>query len=134
MFPTPEAVAGADLTAIGLTRARAATLNALGQAMAADRGLLRAYETLAETVDKLSALPGVGSWTAQYIAMRALREPDAFPASDLGLLRAMETGGRRPSPAELAAIAEAWRPWRAYAALRLWMQPAPAAADLALAS
>ncbi len=133
VFPTPEAVARADLTAIGLTRARAATLNALGQAMATDRGLLRAYETLEETTDKLNALPGVGPWTAQYIAMRALREPDAFPASDLGLLRAMETPAGRPSPARLAAIAEAWRPWRAYAAVRLWMQ-APPSADLALAS
>jgi AraC family transcriptional regulator of adaptative response / DNA-3-methyladenine glycosylase II len=135
VFPTPEAVAAADLTAIGLTRARAATLNALGRAMAADRGLLRAYETLEETTDKLAALPGIGPWTAQYVAMRALREPDAFPASDLGLLRAMKGPSGRPSPAQLAATAEAWRPWRAYAALRLWMQPAPVGVDgLALAS
>jgi AraC family transcriptional regulator of adaptative response / DNA-3-methyladenine glycosylase II len=133
VFPTPQAVAAADLTAIGLTRARAATLNALGAAMAADPGLLRAYETLEETAEKLTALPGVGPWTAQYVAMRALREPDAFPASDLGLLRALETPEGRPSPAQLSAMAEAWRPWRAYAALRLWMQDAPAA-DLALAS
>lgn len=134
-FPTPEAVAEADLTAIGLTRARAATLNALGQAMAADRHLLRAYETLEETTEKLTALPGIGPWTAQYVAMRALREPDAFPASDLGLMRAMEVAGVRPSPTQLAATAEAWRPWRAYAALRLWMQPAPAEpAALAIAS
>lgn len=135
VFPTPEAVAVADLTAIGLTRARAATLNALGRAMAADRGLLRAYETLEETTEKLAALPGIGPWTAQYVAMRALREPDAFPASDLGLLRAMEGPSGRPSPAQLAKAAEAWRPWRAYAALRLWMQPDPTGAEtLALAS
>jgi AraC family transcriptional regulator of adaptative response / DNA-3-methyladenine glycosylase II len=134
VFPTPDAVATADLTQIGLTRARAATLNALGRAMAADRNLLRAYETLEETAAKLTALPGVGPWTAQYIAMRALREPDAFPASDLGLLRAVETSAGRPAPAELESMAEAWRPWRAYAALRLWMQSPPAGADLALAS
>jgi AraC family transcriptional regulator of adaptative response / DNA-3-methyladenine glycosylase II len=136
VFPAPDAVGAADLTAIGLTRARAATLSALGHAMAADPGLLRAYETLEETVAKLGALPGIGPWTAQYIAMRALREPDAFPASDLGLMRAMETDGQRPSPAQLSAIAEAWRPWRAYAALRLWMQgpAAPDEADLAIAS
>lgn len=126
LFPTPEAVGAADLTAIGLTRARATTLNALGQAMAKDRGLLRAYETLEETERKLTALPGIGPWTAQYIAMRALREPDAFPSSDLGLLRALETPQGRPSPAALAEIAEAWRPWRAYAALRLWLQSDPA--------
>jgi AraC family transcriptional regulator of adaptative response / DNA-3-methyladenine glycosylase II len=129
VFPTPEAVAVADLTTIGLTRIRAATLNALGLAMAADRGLLRAYETLEETTEKLAALPGIGPWTAQYVAMRALREPDAFPASDLGLLRAMEGPNGRPSPAQLAAVAVAWSPWRAYAALRLWMQPAPARAE-----
>jgi AraC family transcriptional regulator of adaptative response / DNA-3-methyladenine glycosylase II len=135
VFPTPEVVAEADLMAIGLTRARATTLNALGRAMAADRNLLRAYETLEETTDKLTALPGIGPWTAQYVAMRALREPDAFPASDLGLMRAMEVAGVRPTPTQLAATAEAWRPWRAYAALRLWMQPVPAeAATLAIAS
>lgn len=127
LFPAPAAVGAADLTAIGLTRARGISLNALGQAMAADHGLLRAYETLEETVAKLTALPGVGPWTAQYVAMRALREPDAFPASDLGLLRAMETPAGRPSPAALAADAEAWRPWRAYAALRLWLQGGPPA-------
>jgi AraC family transcriptional regulator, regulatory protein of adaptative response / DNA-3-methyladenine glycosylase II len=130
VFPTPEALAAADLTQIGLTRARAQALQALGAAMAGDQSLLRAYATLDETVARLTTLPGIGPWTAQYIAMRALREPDAFPASDLGLLRALETDGRRPSPAELTARAEAWRPWRAYAALRLWMQspPAPVAA------
>jgi AraC family transcriptional regulator of adaptative response / DNA-3-methyladenine glycosylase II len=69
----------------------------------------------------LRALPGIGEWTAQYIAMRALREPDAFPAADIGLLRAM-TGrdGERPTPASLLARAEHWRPWRAYAAQHLW--------------
>jgi AraC family transcriptional regulator of adaptative response / DNA-3-methyladenine glycosylase II len=66
-------------------------------------------------------LPGIGEWTAQYIAMRELREPDAFPAADIGLLRAMRVSGLvRPSPAELLARAEQWRPWRAYAAQHLW--------------
>src|SRR5690606_20608441 len=85
--------------------------------------LLRPFETLEATVAKLEALPGIGPWTAHYIAMRALREPDAFPASDLGLLRAMATPEGRPTPAQLLARAEAWRPWRAYAAIRLWLQP-----------
>jgi AraC family transcriptional regulator of adaptative response / DNA-3-methyladenine glycosylase II len=124
LFPTPEVVAHADLTGIGLTRARAATLNALGAAVAEDVSLLRSSATLDETVDKLSRLPGVGPWTAQYIAMRALREPDAFPASDLGLMRAMESSRGRPSAAALTRVAEAWRPWRAYAVLRLWTQQA----------
>jgi len=123
VFPTPTAVGAADLTRIGLTRARAATLQQLGRAMAEDPDLLRPFETLEDTVAKLERLPGIGPWTAQYVAMRALREPDAFPASDLGLLRTMETRAGRPTPARLLARAEAWRPWRAYAALRLWMQP-----------
>jgi AraC family transcriptional regulator of adaptative response / DNA-3-methyladenine glycosylase II len=124
LFPTPSAIAAAELTAIGLTRARAETLRKLGSAMAQDAQLLRPFATLDETIAKLVELPGIGPWTAQYIAMRALREPDAFPASDLGLLRALETPAGRPTSAQLSARAEAWRPWRAYAALRLWLQPA----------
>jgi AraC family transcriptional regulator of adaptative response / DNA-3-methyladenine glycosylase II len=120
LFPTPAAIAKADLAGIGLTRARAATLRALAGAVAEDAGLLRSHETLDDTIAALCELPGIGPWTAQYIAMRALREPDAFPASDLGLLRAMETKTGRPTPAALGARAEAWRPWRAYAALHLW--------------
>ena len=77
--------------------------------------------SLEEAIAKLRLLPGIGEWTAQYIAMRELREPDAFPAADIGLLRAMAAAdGRRPSPAELLLRAERWRPWRAYAALHLW--------------
>jgi AraC family transcriptional regulator, regulatory protein of adaptative response / DNA-3-methyladenine glycosylase II len=129
IFPTPAAMAQADLTSVGLTRARAATSQGLSKAMTADSSLLRAYETLDETVEKLSRLPGIGPWTAQYIAMRALREPDAFPASDLGLLRAMQTSRGRPTPAKLTATANAWRPWRAYAALRLWTQGGPRSRD-----
>jgi AraC family transcriptional regulator, regulatory protein of adaptative response / DNA-3-methyladenine glycosylase II len=128
IFPTPAALARGDLGSIGLTRARSAALHGLAEAMDADADLLRPCETLDDTIDKLSALPGVGAWTAQYIAMRALREPDAFPASDLGLLRAMATPAGRPGPATLERIAEAWRPWRAYAAMRLWIQgPTPQA-------
>ena len=77
--------------------------------------------SLDETIRTLRTLPGIGEWTAQYIAMREMREPDAFPAADVGLLRAMADGhGRRPSARELLARAEPWRPWRAYAAQHLW--------------
>jgi AraC family transcriptional regulator of adaptative response / DNA-3-methyladenine glycosylase II len=69
---------------------------------------------------RLRALPGVGEWTAQYLAMRLLREPDAFPADDLGLRRAMTDRGARPTAKGLLARAELWRPWRAYAAQHLW--------------
>ena len=74
-----------------------------------------------KAIAQLTALPGVGEWTAQYIAMRELREPDAFPVADIGLMRALAgPDGVRPTPAQLLARAEAWRPWRAYAALHLW--------------
>jgi len=77
------------------------------------------------SVARLVALPGIGDWTAQYIALRALGEPDAFPHTDLALRRAFETeAGERPSPEALLARAEAWRPWRAYAASHIWAQDA----------
>ncbi len=123
LFPEPKALARADLTKAGLTEAAGKVVCELSQAMADDEHLLRAYETLDDTIGKLGALPGIERWTAQYIAMRALREPDAFPATDPALLRAVASGERRrPSPAQLTTLAEAWRPWRAYAAMRLWMQ------------
>jgi len=88
---------------------------------AADARLFHPDQDLDAAVARLRALPGIGEWTAQYIAMRALREPDAFPAADTGLLRAMSgVDGTRPTPAALLVRAEAWRPWRAYAAQHLW--------------
>jgi 3-methyladenine DNA glycosylase/8-oxoguanine DNA glycosylase len=75
----------------------------------------------AEVRAALLAIRGIGDWTADYVAMRALKDPDALPASDLGLLRAFDDAmGRRMRPAELSARAEAWRPWRAYAAIVIW--------------
>jgi len=127
-FPTAERLAAAPLDGLGLTRARAASLSALARAIAADPRLLEPRGTLDEMLERLEALPGVGRWTAQYVAMRALREPDAFPEADLGLLRALERRGVRPSPAALLRRAEAWRPWRAYAALHLWTHGADASA------
>ncbi len=69
---------------------------------------------------ELTAIPGIGDWTAHYIAMRAFGEPDAFPAGDLWLRRAFASGGRAPSARELDRISQPWRPWRAYAAVSLW--------------
>ncbi len=120
VFPGPERLAEARLETIGLTRARAVAVKALARAAADDPSLLRPAGDLEATVARLVELPGIGRWTAQYIAMRAFREPDAFPEADLGLLRALERGGVRPTPAQLLRRAERWRPWRAYAALRLW--------------
>lgn len=123
LFPTPEAVSRCDLTKIGLTRKRAQTLQNLGLLMTEDPYLLRPFETLEASIEKLLSVPGIGPWTAQYIAMRALREPDAFPASDLGLLRALKNSHGRPTPAQLLSRTASWRPWRAYGAIRLWLQP-----------
>jgi AraC family transcriptional regulator, regulatory protein of adaptative response / DNA-3-methyladenine glycosylase II len=120
-FPRPERLAAADLTRFGMPGARGRALSAMGAAAAADPELFGPRQSLCDAITTLRALPGVGEWTAQYIAMRQLREPDALPAGDIGLLRALQTPERgRPTPAELLARAEHWRPWRAYAAMHLW--------------
>ncbi len=121
LFPEPEVLAAADLSAMGMPGARAKTLSGLAAAVAANPRIFEAGHSLDEAMAQLRALPGVGEWTAQYIAMRLLREPDAFPAADIGLLRAMAgEDGARPTPRQLLAQAELWRPWRAYAAQHLW--------------
>jgi AraC family transcriptional regulator of adaptative response / DNA-3-methyladenine glycosylase II len=118
VFPAAARVAEADLSGLGLTGARQRTLRALASAVAAGELDLDGGADPADTAGRLLALPGVGPWTVSYIAMRALRDPDAFPAGDLGLRRAFEELG---SPAAgLSGRAENWRPWRAYAALHLW--------------
>ena len=120
LFPRPEALADADLASIGLPRARAATIRALAGAVARGETVLDASRGLEDAVARLVAVPGIGAWTAHYIAMRALGEPDAFPAADLGLRRALGNGAGPLAPARVAERAEAWRPWRAYAAMHLW--------------
>lgn len=122
LFPSPAVLAQADFSGIGLTGARIATLQALSRAVCEEPQRLSPARSLEETVRSLAELPGIGAWTAHYIAMRALREPDAFPAADLGLMRALATGPTRPSAREVEARAEAFRPFRAYATMRLWLQ------------
>jgi len=120
-FPRPATLARADLTSLGIPKARAATLSALAAALVEHPELLASNVGLEQAVQRLRAIRGVGEWTAQYIALRQLREPDAFPASDLGLLRALaDERGVRPQADEVLARAERWRPWRAYAAQHLW--------------
>jgi AraC family transcriptional regulator of adaptative response / DNA-3-methyladenine glycosylase II len=121
VFPTAEALARSDLAALGMPRARAAALSAVAAAVLADPHLFDATRDLDEAIERLRAIRGVGEWTAQYIAMRQLREPDAFPAADLGLLRAMaHQDGHPHSSSELLDRSRPWRPWRAYAAQHLW--------------
>jgi AraC family transcriptional regulator of adaptative response / DNA-3-methyladenine glycosylase II len=120
-FPSPQRVAAADLGPLGMPGARKIALKELAQAAAADPQLFRPFGTIEEAIARLRSIRGIGEWTAQYIALRALREPDAFPASDIGLLRgAARRKGARPTPAALLRQAEPWRPWRAYAAQHLW--------------
>jgi AraC family transcriptional regulator of adaptative response / DNA-3-methyladenine glycosylase II len=121
VFPLPPALARTNLAALGIPASRAATLYAVAAAVVADPDLLGVHVGLEEAIERLRSIRGVGEWTAQYIALRQLREPDAFPAADIGLLRAFaDDTGRRPAARELLALAEKWRPWRAYAAQHLW--------------
>lgn len=134
-FPMPARLAGADLAPLGMPGARATAISGMAAATVADPDLFRRDGSLDAAIARLTTLPGIGEWTAQYIALRALREPDAFPAADVGLLRAMERqDGVRPTPSAALAHAEAWRPWRAYAAQHLWtsLGAGPAAAPPAV--
>ncbi len=119
-FPTAKRVAAADLRALGMPQSRRDALLALAQAAMDDPQLFKPFGTVEEAIARLRQIHGVGEWTAQYIALRALRETDAFPASDIGLLRGAADAGVRPLPAQLLERAEPWRPWRAYAAQHLW--------------
>lgn len=131
VFPSPPEVLGADLTGMGMPGARVAALKAMAEAAAANPLLFEPDASLDGTIMRLRAIRGIGEWTAHYIAMRACRQADAFPASDIGLLRgAADDGGRRPTPAALLARAEAWRPWRAYAAHQLWAADSSASAGV----
>jgi AraC family transcriptional regulator of adaptative response / DNA-3-methyladenine glycosylase II len=116
LFPTPAALADAPIEQLGILPARAAAVRALSTAVADGRIVLEAGGDADALRASLVALPGIGEWTASYVAMRALGDPDAFPAGDLALARAAGLDRRA-----LAERADAWRPWRAYAALHLWM-------------
>jgi len=125
LFPRPAKIAALDASEIGITlgmpRARASAIHALASAAASDPALFAPARNLEEAVARLRALPGIGEWTAQYIAMREMREPDAFPHGDIGLLRAFaKPTDERPGAAMLLRRSECWRPWRAYAAIHLW--------------
>jgi AraC family transcriptional regulator of adaptative response / DNA-3-methyladenine glycosylase II len=126
LFPTAEQLADADLTAIGLTSARAQTVRTVARAVLEGLVDFRADNTLDDFVARWVALPGIGPWTAHYIAMRALGHPDAFPADDLVLQRALPGDGSRMGARALDAQAQAWRPWRAYSVIQLWRDAAQA--------
>lgn len=119
-FPRPERLANKEVQ-LGRPSARTRAISAIAAAVTADQKLLDIGRSLENAITRLRALPGIGEWTAQYIALKGMREPDAFPAADVGLMRALANeAGMRPNDVELLARAEAWRPWRAYAAQHLW--------------
>ena len=120
LFPTPEALADMDPSALAFPRARRATLTALVTALAEGRVDLGAGGDRDRARAELAALPGIGPWTVETIAMRALGDPDAFVATDLGVRAAARDLGLSATPAALTRRAAAWRPWRAYAVQYLW--------------
>jgi AraC family transcriptional regulator of adaptative response / DNA-3-methyladenine glycosylase II len=117
-FPTPERIAAAELGALGMPDARRRTLRELARRLAGGELDLRADP--AEVGERLLAIPGIGPWTASYIGLRALGDPDAFPAGDAGLRRGARALGLPDALAALEGRAERWRPWRRYAAHHLW--------------
>jgi AraC family transcriptional regulator of adaptative response / DNA-3-methyladenine glycosylase II len=119
VFPSAQAVAMRsieDIAELGIIAARARTIRSLAQAIADKKLALEPLANVESTLAALKAIPGIGDWTAQYIAMRALAWPDAFPHTDYGVMKALnETNAKR-----VLEKAEAWRPWRAYAVMHLW--------------
>ena len=128
LFPAPAQLADADLRVIGVTSARAATIRGIARALLDGHVDFRAEQSMDEFVARWVALPGIGDWTAHYIAMRALSHPDAFPAADLILRRTAACDGPELSTKALTVLAEAWRPWRAYAVMHLWRSSSDSAA------
>ncbi len=116
LFPSPDRLADAKIAAIGLPRGKAETIRLLARAVSDERIDFERVIDSKAFLDRLLEIPGIGAWTAQYIAMRALGEPDAFPFGDRALQRALKI----ESAKELQLRAESWRPWRAYAVTYLW--------------
>ena len=129
LFPGPETVAEADLDGMGVPGRRAAAVRALAAAVCAGDVVLDGPAEAGGARQALLRLPGTGPWTVAYVAMRAFRDPDAMPASDLGLLRALGRAGAGSRPRDLELRAERWRPWRSYAAMHLWASLAPTRKD-----
>jgi AraC family transcriptional regulator of adaptative response / DNA-3-methyladenine glycosylase II len=117
LFPSASEILDGDLSGIGVTTARIHALRAVAQAVV--EGRIDFNGGLDEAISALTSIVGVGPWTAQYVALRGLGDPDAFPSSDL-VLRRMAGSSRALTARELEATAERWRPWRAYAAMHLW--------------
>ncbi len=119
-FPTAHELLACDLGMVGMPEKRVRTIRALAEEVNRARVSFVVNGSVSDFIGQLTRIPGIGEWTAQYIAMRAMGEPDAFPASDLGIIRALQHGDKRLTPKQIRQRAEEWRPWRAYAAMYLW--------------
>lgn len=119
-FPNARELSVCNLDSIGMPARRSETIQTLARTVAAGELSFRVHGSMENFISRLTSIPGIGDWTAQYIAMRALGEPDAFPASDLGIVKALQQGEKRLSLKQILQRAESWRPWRAYAAICLW--------------
>lgn len=120
VFPTPEILADADVAAIGMPRRRAETINRFARAVADGQIDFESAAGRKQAPARLLELPGIGKWTVGYFTMRALKDPDAFPSGDIALIRAAQRLGIAQDARSLDRAAERWRPWRAYATVRLW--------------
>lgn len=123
LFPTAGALAHVDPQTLPMPASRGRALLGLAEALATGQVVLGPAVDRAEARERLLELPGIGPWTADYVALRALRDPDAFLPSDLGVRRALERLGLDGGPANAARLAERWRPYRAYALMHLWASP-----------
>jgi len=132
LFPAPAAIVDADLSGLGLTSNRIVALKSLAAAIV--DGALDFGAGAEEVIATLTRIRGIGAWTAHYIALRALGEPDAFPSADLVLRKAASGSNGTLSASALESRAETWRPWRGYAAIHLWSAPAHARAIRSAAS
>jgi AraC family transcriptional regulator of adaptative response / DNA-3-methyladenine glycosylase II len=119
-FPTPEQLKKVDYTDIGLTQSRIATLQRWVDYYFATPDVFSKYKNIEALEQTLTQLKGIGPWTVNYIAMRGLSDPDAFPSADLGIIKALTINDDKPNNKTILAIAEKWRPWRAYATIFLW--------------
>jgi AraC family transcriptional regulator of adaptative response / DNA-3-methyladenine glycosylase II len=130
LFPAAAALAEADPAVLAMPATRRAAVAGLARALAGGELVLDAGADRAEAARRLLALPGIGPWTVSYVALRGLRDPDAFMAGDLGVHHALVRLGHDGRPAAAERLAEAWRPYRGYALAHLWASlDAPAASE-----
>lgn len=120
LFPTAEQIAELPPEAFGMPRSRAETIRRVASLVAGGQLDLSGNAPREDTLGALGELPGIGPWTLGYVAMRALHDPDAFMAGDLGVRKGFEALGLGSTPEAMLARAERWRPWRAYAVMHLW--------------